>query len=207
MRYEEIEQFGIRACVYKPINYSAAKKYPCILFLHGAGHCGDELIVKNHSALLKIVKKEPEAIVVAPQCKGNTWFNVFGDLMNFTAFLYQQQNIEQNKFYGIGNSMGGYAMVQLMECCPQFFAGGIICCGGGMYWNATRLVKISLKLFHGKADTIIFPEESERLYDEIIARGGTADIILYDNCGHNCWDRAFDDVNTIDWLLKQRCEE
>lgn len=144
-----------------------------------------------------------EVVICAPQCSENTWFDEFETLIAFAETIHEKEFVDQKKFYGVGVSMGGYAMLQLMQTRPRLFTAGIICCGGGMYWNAERLKEIPLLLFHGEKDTVVFPEESRHMAEKITESGGTVALTVYPECGHDCWSRAFDDSENMKWLLKQ----
>ena len=56
----------------KPLNYDATKKYPLVLFLHGAGERGDDNVAQlKHGTSLYInptVREKYACFVVAPQC-------------------------------------------------------------------------------------------------------------------------------------------
>ena len=73
-----------------------------------------------------------------------------------------------------------------------------------MYWNAGRLKEIPLRLFHGEKDTTVYPEESRRMAEKITESGGTVTLTVYPDCDHDCWSRAFDDAETMKWLLQQK---
>lgn len=193
---------GINSCVWEPADTS--RRYPVILLTHGAGCRGTDIsVLKTHPVVTAVLAATEEVILVAPQCNSNTWFDVFGNLIDLAKTVAALPNADPRRFYGIGVSMGGYAMVQLMESRPELFTAGMILCGGGMYWNADRLRNISLRLIHGEQDTTVYPEESRRLYDRLVACGGDAELRLYPDCGHNCWDRALSETENLDWLLKK----
>ena len=99
--------------------------------------------------------------------------------------------------------MGGYGMFQLMSSVPELFAAGIICCGGGMYWNAVRLKNIALRLFHGEKDEVVYPEESKRIYDALKSLGGNVELITYPECDHACWSKTYANDDNYDWLLSK----
>lgn len=193
---------GIPACVWQPERQPTGGRCPVILFTHGAGSRGtDPAQLEAHPVVTAIRQAAPDAILVAPHCATNSWFDVFGGLLALAQSVPHMPGADPDRVYGIGVSMGGYAMVQLMECLPDLFAAGVICCGGGMYWNADRLRHIPLRLIHGAQDTVVYPEESLRLYERITACGGDAALTVYPECGHDCWTRAFSGTETIAWLL------
>lgn len=205
MIYKENAYSGIKYCVWLPDNFDGTNKYPVIFFTHGAGTRGTDLsLVKTHSVLNALSEQAKNAVIVAPLCSENSWFDVFGNLIRLLESIYENPFTDRDHFYGVGVSMGGYAMIQLMESRPGLFAAGIVCCGGGMYWNAERLKNIPLRLFHGAQDTIVYPEESRRMHEKIIDTGGKAELTVYPECEHNCWDRTFRERGNITWLLSQR---
>ena len=93
-----------------------------------------------------------------------------------------------------------------MMSCPELFAAGIVCCGGGMCWNASRLKDIPLRFFHGAQDKTVFPEESLHLCAKICAAGGDAKITVYPNNAHNCWDDTYSNPDVYEWLFSKKKE-
>ena len=203
MKLQEKSFKNLKYCLWLPENFNAKKKYPVIFFTHGAGSRGNDLnkLEQNHPVLQRILGYAEEAVICAPQCAKDTWFDVFESLIALTEFIHGRAYADKKKFYGIGASMGGYAMIQLMQSRPQLFTAGIICCGGGMYWNAGRLKDIPLRIFHGKQDTVVLPCESEHMSERINECGGNATLTLYPECAHNCWDKVFTNKENFDWLL------
>lgn len=199
---EKKEFLGIEYGIWKPQGYCETKKYPIIFYTHGAGSRGKDLSILEQNPIIKhLTLKQTNAIIVAPHCSEDSWFDVFERLIRLLQNIYEMPTTDKNRFYGIGASMGGYTMFQLMESQPEIFTAGIICCGGGMYWNAGRLKHIPIRLFHGECDTVVYPEESKRMYEKINEKGGTAHLTLYPDCDHNCWDKTFSNVENIEWLL------
>lgn len=193
-------------CLWLPEHFNPKHKYPIVFFTHGAGTRGDDLTLLNNNPVLTrmfLYTDTDEVVICAPQCSENTWFDEFETLIAFAETIHEKEFVDQKKFYGVGVSMGGYAMLQLMQARPRLFTAGIICCGGGMYWNAERLKEIPLLLFHGEKDTVVFPEESRHMAEKITESGGTVALTVYPECGHDCWSRAFDDSENMKWLLKQ----
>ena len=89
---------------------------------------------------------------------------------------------------------------------PKLFAAGVVCCGGGMYWNAARLKEIPLWFFHGAQDKVVYPEESLHLCAKICAAGGNAKVTIYPNNDHNCWDDTYSNEAVYEWLFSYKKE-
>ena len=47
-----------------------------------------------------------------------------------------------------------------------------------MYWNAGTLANIPVWAFHGKLDTCVYPEESEKMVKAVNANGGSARLTI-----------------------------
>ena len=104
----------------------------------------------------------------------------------------------------MGASMGGYATWQLAMSMPDYFAAIVPICGGGMYWNAGRLVNIPIWAFHGEQDTTVFLEESEKMVDAVNRRGGNAKFTVYPYNGHDAWSDTYSNWEVYEWLLQHR---
>ena len=189
-----------------PDGYENGEEYPVIFHTHGAGSRGTNLDKLNISMICNNPRVE-NFIIVAPQCYADTWFDIFEQLIEFSEYIYEQPFTDKTRFYSSGISMGGYTAYQLMMSRPQLFVAGIVCCGGGMYWNAGRFRKIPLRIFHGVKDNCVFPCESENMAKRINEEGGNATLTLYPECDHNCWDKAYKDKENFDWLLSQHKEK
>lgn len=185
-----------------PNDYEKGKEYPVIFHTHGAGSRGANLDKLNISMICNNPRVE-NFIIVAPQCYANTWFEIFEQLIEFCEHIYEAPFTDKTRFYSSGISMGGYTAYQLMMSRPQLFAAGIVCCGGGMYWNASRLIDIPLRIFHGEQDKTVLPCESENMTKRINALGGNATLTIYPECDHNCWDKVFTNKENFEWLLSQ----
>ena len=103
----------------------------------------------------------------------------------------------------MGVSMGGYAAWQVGMSMPELFAAIVPICGGGMYWNASRLKNTPVWAFHGGRDPIVKPEESEKMVNAINSKGGDARLTIYPDHEHNAWSDTFANQEVFDWLLSK----
>ncbi len=191
---------------YLQYNAAANEKSPLLIYLHGAGSRGSSLSCLNRNAgpLGEIGKgRHIPAVVVAPLCHGDTWFDLFQILSEFIEDYISKENIDKSRVYICGVSMGGYAAWQMAMSHPQWFAALVAVCGGGMYWNASRLKNVPIWAFHGECDGVVFPEESIKLVNAVNACGGNAKITLYPKTEHNSWEQAFSDNEMWQWMFSQ----
>ena len=57
-------------------------------------------------------------------------------------------------------------------------------------------------VFHGGSDTVVSPDESIKLVDELNECGGRVEFTLYPDAGHvDSWVNAYGDSALYDWLL------
>lgn len=192
---------NLQYVVSYPDVFKKKEKYPVIFHTHGAGSRGTDLNILNIDVPIKNNPAAEDFIIVAPQCYADTWFEIFEQLIEFCEYVYNQDYTDKTRFYSTGISMGGYAAYQLMMSRPELFTAGLVCCGGGMYWNAMRLKDIPLRIFHGAHDTTVLPCESENMAERINQAGGKAALTVYIECEHNCWDKVFTNKENFEWLL------
>ena len=200
LKYKDIE-YVLRV----PTGFSEDKKYPVVIFLHGAGSRGRDLkIIEEHPFFSETKDFLSSVISVAPQCYENSWFTIFEQLGEFIHHIISANYADSNKIFLVGASMGGYATWQMAMSYPELFKAIIPICGGGMYWNAERFVNMSIWAFHGDSDTVVFTEESEKMVKAINSNGGNARMTIYENCGHDAWTPTFKNADTWVWLLSQK---
>lgn len=196
----------IQYVIKYPEHFSESEKYPLIIFLHGAGGRGTDIsCVKNNPFFTETEKFKFDAVVFAPQCYVDSWFDIFERLGSFVDFAAAQPYIDKGKVYLIGASMGGYATWQMAMTKPEVFAAVVPICGGGMYWNAARLKNMGVWAFHGSEDQIVFCEESKKMIEAIRSAGGQrAKLTICDGVGHNSWINAYNCHELFDWLFSQK---
>lgn len=189
-----------------PDNFAENEKYPLIVFLHGAGGRGKDIsCVKSNPFFTETEKFKFKAVVFAPQCYTDSWFDIFEQLGDFIDFAVEQPYIDKERVYLIGASMGGYATWQMAMTKPEVFAAVVPICGGGMYWNAARLKNMGVWAFHGSEDQVVFCEESKKMVDAINrADGRQAKLTICDGVGHYSWRNAYNCRELFDWLFAQK---
>ncbi|MBR5472917.1 MAG: prolyl oligopeptidase family serine peptidase [Clostridia bacterium] len=205
----------LQYCLFIPDDYSANKKYPVILFLHGAGEIGTD----NASQLTNIknmFSKNPDyvsqAIVICPQTP--EWWRLdrdYGDrkgtlssAMNLLEEIQKQYSCDENRIYLTGLSMGGYATWELLQNYSHIFAAGVPVCGFGNEMNAAALVDIPIRIYHGTADPTVSFSSSQSMYDAIVAAGGKkVELFPLEGVGHDAWSYAYADTTMFEWMFSQ----
>ena len=72
---EVTKMFAYKYLKYLPEGYDGKKKFPLLLFLHGAGERGDNLDLVTVHGPPKLIKKGKKFpfVVISPQCPRDSW--------------------------------------------------------------------------------------------------------------------------------------
>lgn len=184
-------------------------KAPLVIYIHGAGSRGEDIdLLRENNGLINVFKKTKErAVVVAPQCHFNFWFTGFEILADFIDTMRQLPNVDADRVYVLGSSMGGYTTWQMILSHTEWFAAAVPICGGGMYWAASKLKNLPIWAFHGALDAVVLPEESIHMVKAINNAGGDAKITIFPKATHDAWTPALSDDATYEWLFLQKRKE
>jgi predicted peptidase len=195
-----------RYLLYLPKGYDKERQvWPLILFLHGAGERGDDLEkVKIHGPP-KIVEKKKEFpfIVVSPQCpEEQFWSNDV--LINLLDHVVDAYDVDTERVYLTGLSMGGFGPWYLACEYPERFAAIAPICGGGEPLGAHRLKNVPVWAFHGAKDELVPLKRSEEMVEAVNASGANAKLTVYPDAGHDSWTATYQNKQLYDWFLKHR---
>jgi predicted peptidase len=190
---------------YAPTEESSDKKLPLIIQLHGAGERGegkDDLSLVDVHGFSKIINdREYDCVFVMPQCPTNSfWAARVESILTFIEQLVAEYNIDEDRIYLTGLSMGGYGTWYTAMACPDRFAAIVPVCGGGMAWNA-GVLKMPVWAFHGAEDKSVSPVQSDEMVAKLKSLGADVTYSRIDGVGHNVWENAYTE-ELIDWFLK-----
>ena len=217
--------------VYVPPGFDAKKSWPVILFLHGGGERGTDIVRHTEVGLGAALRSNPDrfpAVVVFPQIsRGQVWF---GEHARFaTAALDRaiaEFNGDKDRVSLVGLSLGGYGVWSLAYADPGRYAA-IVSVAGGIVppayirarlpvlpetlaaddpfaATAAKVKGIPAWLFHGEEDQSVPVAESRRLAEALKKAGGSPRYTEYPGAPHNVWDRAFAEPGLAEWLMSRR---
>lgn len=211
-----------------PDKVEAGKKYPLVLLLHGAGGRGDDNRGQVNDAgggasLEKMgVSSTYGAYVMAGQVPNNQlWVDVpwssldhempkVSDSMRMMlealdAFVADQKNqIDPQRIYVIGLSMGGYGTWDAIQRRPGLFAAAVPICGGGDKRLAKKIAPLPIWAWHGDQDGVIKPSRSRDMVAALKAAGGEPKYTEVKGRGHNVWVDAFGSKEMWHWMFEQK---
>ena len=201
--------------LYLPKDYDKAsdKKWPLMLFLHGAGERGNDVNRVAIHGPMSLVKQGTNFpfIIVAPLCpSGEIWQNE--PLLQLLDRVTKNYAVDTNRVYLTGISMGGYGAWKLgIENAARFAAIAPICGGGNMIeiimgtWDkGAPLKSLPIWAFHGAKDDVVPLDESERMVKQL-KKFGVRDVkpTVYPEAKHDSWKLTYADPEFYEWLLKQ----
>lgn len=218
---------GYRLLTPEELSSEAESKqqYPLVLFLHGAGERGsDNTAQLKHGVHDFYQRRETNpCFVVVPQCpEEKRWVetdwsepngkNTFPEqpsepmrlAMQVIRDLIAAGNVDPQRVYVTGLSMGGYGTWYAAGLEGHPFAAAAPICGGGDPTWAERYVGLPLWVFHGDADTAVPVGRSREMVEAIRNAGGDVRYTEYEDVGHDSWTRTYKDDDFHQWLFKQQ---
>jgi predicted peptidase len=207
-------QVELNYLLYLPVEYKPgdSKRWPLMLFLHGAGERGTNLAQVAVHGPPKLVKQKREFpfLIVSPQCPaGQRWDNTA--LLALLDDVIARHRVDTNRVYLTGLSMGGYGTWSLGSVHPERFAALVPICGGGQPIDLllsnpakTRAVQsLGVWAFHGAKDPVVALAESERMVAAFKKAGcREVQLTVYPEAQHDSWTETYDNPELYEWLLK-----
>ena len=179
---------------------------PIIIQLHGAGERGDgsDLSLVDVHGFSKVIKDgEYECLFIMPQCPSDSfWAARVESIAKFIDQLKAEYDIDEDRVYLTGLSMGGYGTWYTAMAYPNTFAAIAPICGGGMAWNAKTL-KMPIWAFHGVDDNAVSVTQSDEMVEAIRKKEGDVKYTRMDGVGHNVWIYAYND-ELYNWFMSKK---
>lgn len=207
----------------------SVKKYPLVIFLHGAGHRGknniDQLLYGGQMWLNPLNRSKFPAYVIFPQCPLDCfgaypeWPQSFSPYQmplnpSPTSFIKSLKDlidswllhpsIDKKRIYLVGLSMGAMAVYDLTVRYPEIFSAAVAICGTVNPKRLTVALKpVAFRIFHGDADDVVPVEGSRVAFQFLDSLNVDVQYTEFVGCKHNSWDSAFNQPDFMSWLFEQ----
>lgn len=215
----------LRYRLLKPLDAKPGEKYPLVLFFHGAGERGDDnklqLVHGCRDLAAEAMRRRHPAFVVVAQCPvDKRWVEVPWDapshqmpeqisdplrlMLELVHSLEKELPIDAGRRYGVGLSMGGYGVWDILQRRPELLAAAVPVCAGGDPAFAAHFAETPVWAFHGDADTTVMVNRSREMVAALRAAGGRPIYTEYESVGHDSWTATFANRAMWDWLFAQK---
>jgi predicted peptidase len=208
-----------------PLHYNKHKRYPLVLFLHGAGQRGTD----NEVPLTGVPKALTDTsgrerypcFIFVPQCpKNDVWvkFPHFPKDIQTTELptrsaravlaaldsLIWQLPVDRTRVYITGYSMGGEGAFDLLTRRPHLFAAAIPVSSVADTAKANLIYQTPVWAFHGDQDEVNDVNYSRLMIDALKKYKGSPIYTEYPGLKHNIREKAYNEPGLFEWLFKQR---
>ncbi len=214
--------------IYIPENFDESKKYPLVVFLHGAmsnhrlglrrafgeGNLqGPEFGTPGFVPAqtdLEVTRFYPELdpvdyIVVAPYARGTAGYRGIPeqDVFDMLADVKSKFSIDEDRTYLTGLSMGGGGTLWVGLTHPDMFAAIAPVCPAppeGTDKLAMNASNIPVHLFVGDRDGLM--STADAWYENFKSIGVDVEYVIYPGIAHNSWEYAYEDGFIFDWFAQ-----
>ena len=212
-----------------PANYDKTKKYPLLLFLHGAGERGKDnekqLAWGSKLFITEENRRNFPAIVVFPQCPQESFWAVMKTdqtkqpperTFDYTVEpnwplaaanelvkkILKEEGVDKSRVYISGLSMGGMGTFESVYRYPDMYAAALPICGGGDVTHYDkRVAKVPFWVFHGAADAVVNVKLSQEMVEKLRSLKAEVRYSEYPGVNHDSWNNAFAEPDYLSWML------
>jgi pimeloyl-ACP methyl ester carboxylesterase len=196
---------------YLPEGYDrdTARKWPLVIYLHGGSDRGTDLKKLYSSGIPDQVYRGREFpfVMLAPQCpehlrwSTDDWFEAFYE--DATA----RYRIDAGRVYLTGPSLGGSGTWYIAARYPETFAAIAPMSGFTSHLdyidkNIDKLLDLPVWTFHGKVDTVVAFEETERIVRRLEGRNRNLKFSAEPDLGHWIHWQVYPGRKIYDWFLR-----
>ena len=206
--------------LYVPPSYVASRKYPLVLWLHGAAGRGSDNLLQisagnflgTHVWTTAENQAKFPAFVLAPQVSDTKmWARPHANTPSVSIRLAleildgveKEYAIDLDRVYVAGQSMGGEGVWAVLAARPGEFAAAVALCSDGFDDMTAPGAKVPVWIFQGTADEIVSIERARDWVAALRKAGGTPKYTEYPGVGHNVWEKAFAEPDLVPWLAAQ----
>lgn len=199
--------------VFVPGNYTPTKKWPVILFLHGAcnrGTDGRSQLVSGLAPAIRLRNGDYPFLVVFPQCE-DTKSRVLGGwtdqpedserAVKILDAVEAQYSVDVNRECLVGLSMGGTGVWKIAAKNPKRWAALVPVSAMSDKDDAAKLSTVPSWVFHAQSDPLVATHVATDMVDAINATGGRSYFTEVSKRAHDLSNVVFTQTALTEWLL------
>jgi predicted peptidase len=180
---------------------------PLIIFLHGSGERGTDVEkVKVHGPLKYVNNNTLDAFILAPQCPENTYWESESLFQLIQKICKENPNIDTQRIYLTGLSMGAWGVWNLAFAHPEMFAAIVPIAGFvdrvPMVENC-KIKHIPTHIYHGLLDDVVDVNYAIEIYKKLKTCSLNIALTIFDDANHDSWTRVYDNAKTYEWMFQQ----
>ena len=200
---------------YLPLDYKVhvprgfwglGQRRPLIVFLHGAGNVNkdvEDIREDLVNCLPPELKKDFPFVVISPASWKHGWKTP--QILQILDETTVRWNIDPNRIYLTGFSMGGFGTFQIACDSPETFAAIVSVAGGGVPGRAERLKSVPTWAFHGDADKVVDCENSIKMIDSMKEYGcSETKLTILEGKGHGIMYNVYCQPEIYRWMLSHQ---
>ncbi len=198
---------GYNFVLYEPNSTSTA--LPLIISLHSRSSAGKDLKDVDFFGTIDALQSglSLDAVVLAPQTTGDRWdaAKVWKDV----EWVMERLNIDSNRIYAIGMSMGGNGVADLAAAHPDSIAAAVILAGALTKGEAAALNAVPLWVIRGMDDREKAIAQTDKMVERMRKAPDRAPRLVYtkvkglDHRGH---ERLLYVPEIYHWLMSHNLE-
>jgi len=196
---------------YLPPDYEAdaARKWPLVIYLHGGSDRGTDLKKLYSSGIPDQVYRGRQFpfIVLAPQCPEHLRWSTDEWFENFYREATAKYRIDADRIYLTGPSLGGSGTWYIASRYPTTFAAIAPISGFTSHLdfidkNIDKLVDMPVWAFHGRLDTVVPFEETERIVKRLDGKNRSLRFSADPDAGHAIHWQVYPGQEIYNWFLR-----
>ncbi len=205
------------------------QQYPLVLFLHGGGERGsdNEKQLSHGSEMFRnpVNRENYPAYVLYPQCPEDGYWTYrdrpetftpaempsglsISPVMELVVGLLDEYllrpDVDTDRVYVMGLSMGGMGTFDLVCRYPELFAAAIPICGTVYPARLEAAKHVHFRIFHGDKDATVPVSGSREAYKALKQIGADVEYIEFPGVNHDSWTPAFNYPGFMEWLFEKR---
>jgi pimeloyl-ACP methyl ester carboxylesterase len=189
-----------------------SRKFPVILFLHGAGEGGTDLNGIFIHGPCGVTSRNPAMvanlpfILVSPQSTRGWDATMIKAVTSLLKVLPEHYRLDKDRVVVTGLSMGGIGSWAALADAPELYAGAVPMCA--RQWPdpdalALAIQNKSLWLIVGGVDADAFLGGQIKMNAALVEVGADTQIKIVPNMGHGVWEIYYNNPEFYHWIARQ----